>query len=195
MTTPAQLPTAQSAYEVRRSTIHGNGVFASRDIEAGECIVEYEGERISADESAIRAEQGGGPINHTFFFSLADGRVEFAYKDYKDPARLHKTMKLSAHDFIQRFLFHVLPAGFHRIRYYGFLANGKRKQNLARIRELLVPPQVPQDAFVEPVKEMLFRCPLCAGEHFKASADVKDAQTISWMLNLLSWKVTQGGGL
>ena len=75
MTTPAQLPTAQSAYEVRRSTIHGNGVFASRDIEAGECIVECEGERISADESAIRAEQGGGPINHTFFFSLADGRV------------------------------------------------------------------------------------------------------------------------
>ncbi len=75
MTTPSPLPSAAPAYEVRRSTIHGNGVFASRDIEAGECIVEYEGERISSDESAIRAEQGGGPINHTFFFSLADGRV------------------------------------------------------------------------------------------------------------------------
>ena len=75
MTTPSPLPTVQSAYQVRRSTIHGNGVFASRNIEAGECIVEYEGERISAEESAVRAEQGGGPINHTFFFSRADGRV------------------------------------------------------------------------------------------------------------------------
>ena len=63
------------AYEVRRSDIHGNGVFARRTIEAGECIVEYTGERITSDESAIRAEQGGGPVNHTFFFSLADGNV------------------------------------------------------------------------------------------------------------------------
>ena len=63
------------AYEVRRSDIHGNGVFARRRIDAGERIVEYEGERITSDESAIRAEQGGGPINHTFFFSLADGNV------------------------------------------------------------------------------------------------------------------------
>ncbi len=66
---------ASVAYEVRRSDIHGNGVFARRKIDAGERIVEYEGERITADESAIRAEQGGGPINHTFFFSLADGNV------------------------------------------------------------------------------------------------------------------------
>jgi SET domain-containing protein len=63
------------AYEVRRSDIHGNGVFARRKIAAGERIVEYTGERISSDESAIRAEQGGGPVNHTFFFSLADGNV------------------------------------------------------------------------------------------------------------------------
>jgi uncharacterized protein len=63
------------AYEVRRSTIHVNGVFARRRIDAGERIVEYTGERITADESAIRAEQGGGPVNHTFFFSVADGNV------------------------------------------------------------------------------------------------------------------------
>lgn len=66
---------ASVAYEVRRSPIHGNGVFASRTIEAGEYIVEYEGERITSDESAIRAENAGGPVNHTFFFSLADGMV------------------------------------------------------------------------------------------------------------------------
>ena len=63
------------AYEVHRSAIHGNGVFARRDIPAGECIVEYEGERITSDESAVRAETSGGPVNHTFFFSLADGNV------------------------------------------------------------------------------------------------------------------------
>ena len=63
------------AYEVRRSDIHGHGVFARRTIEAGERIVEYTGERIPSAESAIRAEQGGGPVNHTFFFSLADGNV------------------------------------------------------------------------------------------------------------------------
>jgi SET domain-containing protein len=76
MTTKSKPANTRSVpYEVRRSTIHGNGVFATRDIEAGEQIDEYTGERISADESAIRAEAGGGPVNHTFFFSLADGRV------------------------------------------------------------------------------------------------------------------------
>ncbi len=67
--------TIDVAYEVRRSEIHGNGVFARRKIDAGERIVEYTGERITADESAIRADAGGGPVNHTFFFSLADGMV------------------------------------------------------------------------------------------------------------------------
>ncbi|MES2899950.1 MAG: SET domain-containing protein-lysine N-methyltransferase [Pseudomonadota bacterium] len=75
MTKTAKPPKAEPAYEVHRSEIHGNGVFARRHIEAGERIVEYEGERITSDESAIRAEKGGGPINHTFFFSLADGNV------------------------------------------------------------------------------------------------------------------------
>lgn len=62
-------------YVVKRSPIHGNGVFARRKIRAGERIEEYTGERITAEESGIRAQQKGGPINHTFFFSLNDGRV------------------------------------------------------------------------------------------------------------------------
>ncbi|QYF92441.1 SET domain-containing protein [Massilia sp. PAMC28688] len=66
---------AKPCFEVRRSPIHGNGVFARRKIKAGERIVEYEGERITSDESGIRAEEGGGPVNHTFFFSLADGNI------------------------------------------------------------------------------------------------------------------------
>ena len=66
---------ATTLYEVRQSPVHGNGVFARRAIEAGERIIEYRGERISWDEATERAERRGGPINHTFYFSLADGRV------------------------------------------------------------------------------------------------------------------------
>jgi len=66
---------ADPAYEVKQSPVHGNGVFARRHIDAGERIIEYRGERISWDEATQRAEERGGPINHTFYFSLHDGRV------------------------------------------------------------------------------------------------------------------------
>jgi hypothetical protein len=64
--------------------------------------------------------------------------VTFKWKDYRisGPAR-YKTMSLSHHEFIRRFLLHVLPKGFHRIRHYGFLANGQRAGNLAQARALL----------------------------------------------------------
>jgi uncharacterized protein len=60
---------------VKESPIHGKGVFARRKIPAGSCIIEYTGERIDWSEAERRAEQKGGPINHTFYFSLHDGRV------------------------------------------------------------------------------------------------------------------------
>lgn len=66
---------ASPAYVVRRSNIHGNGVFATRKIRAGEQIIEYKGERIAWDEATRRAEESGGPVNHTFYFSLNDGCV------------------------------------------------------------------------------------------------------------------------
>jgi hypothetical protein len=64
--------------------------------------------------------------------------VTFKYKDYRieGPPR-YKTMTLPAHEFIRRFLIHVLPGGFHRIRHYGLFANGSRADNIARARELL----------------------------------------------------------
>ena len=55
-------------------------------------------------------------------------------------------MTLATHEFIRRFLMHVLPAGFHRIRYYGLLASGNRAENIARARELLMLPIIPVDA-------------------------------------------------
>lgn len=65
----------QPAYRVERSSVHGNGVFAQRDIAPGERIVEYAGREITWDEAQVRAEIQGGPHNHTFFFSLANGNV------------------------------------------------------------------------------------------------------------------------
>jgi Putative transposase/Transposase zinc-binding domain len=101
--------------------------------------------------------------------------VTFKWKDYRieGPDR-YKVMTLPTHEFIRRFLMHVLPAGFHRIRYYGFLASGQRAENVARARELLAPPIIPVDAIkaasanaaensnaAEPQTTNL--CPCCGG--------------------------------
>ena len=61
--------------KVERSPVHGNGVFATRKIEAGERIIEYTGERIDWPEALRRTDAGDGPVNHTFYFSLDDGQV------------------------------------------------------------------------------------------------------------------------
>lgn len=62
-------------YIVKSSDVHGYGMFARRKIRAGERIVEYKGERIQWAEAQRRSEAAGGPVSHTFFFSLSDGRV------------------------------------------------------------------------------------------------------------------------
>jgi hypothetical protein len=67
--------------------------------------------------------------------------VTFRWKDYRAKGRTrHKTMTLGTAEFMRRFLLHVLPSGFHRIRHYGLLANAARKENLAATRSLLQPP-------------------------------------------------------
>jgi hypothetical protein len=67
--------------------------------------------------------------------------VTFRWKDYRAKGRTrYKTMTLAAGEFIRRFLLHVLPTGFHRIRHYGLLANAGRKDNLAMARQLLNQP-------------------------------------------------------
>ena len=93
--------------------------------------------------------------------------VTFRWKDYRAKGKTrHKTMTLGAEEFMRRFLLHVLPGGFHRIRHYGLLANGSRKANLARARELLhaVPAATRKlrtaDAEIEHAKPC-FVCPHC----------------------------------
>src|SRR6516225_5527942 len=75
-------------------------------------------------------------IANSRLISLADGKVSFSWKDYRQN-RKTKVMTLDADEFIRRFLLHTLPDGFHRIRHYGFLANGGRNDKIALCRQLL----------------------------------------------------------
>jgi Putative transposase/Transposase zinc-binding domain len=83
-------------------------------------------------------------ISNRRLVALDERGVTFRWKDYRVKGNTrHKTMTLSANEFMRRFLLHVLPSGFHRIRYYGLISNAERKVNLARVRELLnEPPDV-----------------------------------------------------
>jgi len=106
-------------------------------------------------------------IANSRLISLDERGVTFKWKDYRAKGKTkYKTMTLSAEEFMRRFLLHVLPTGFHRIRHYGLIANAGRKDNLARVRQLLnVPPDSDDqptagDAKAEPVQPT-YVCPDC----------------------------------
>jgi hypothetical protein len=108
-------------------------------------------------------------ISNNRLLSMEDGQVRFRWKDYRDDNR-QKTMTLKAGEFIRRFLIHVLPDGFHRIRYYGFLGNSHRARKLARCRELIGmasagpaadPPADYRDRFEALTGQSLRQCPHC----------------------------------
>lgn len=108
-------------------------------------------------------------ISNTRLLDIGDENVRFRWKDYRNGNR-QKTMALSADEFIRRFLLHVLPEGFQRVRYYGFLANRDRQENLALCRELLkMPPPEPEaevkedyrDRYEELTGHSLKTCPAC----------------------------------
>jgi hypothetical protein len=87
-------------------------------------------------------------ISNRRLIACDENGVTFKWKDYRiEGAERYKTMTLATDEFIRRFLIHVLPAGFHRIRYYGMLNSSKRADNIARARELLALARViPIDA-------------------------------------------------
>ncbi len=77
-------------------------------------------------------------ISNQRLVALNERGVTFRWKDYRAKGRTrNKTMTLGADEFMRRFLLHVLPRGFHRIRHYGLIANAERRDNLKRARELL----------------------------------------------------------
>jgi len=115
--------------------------------------------------------------------------VTFKVKDYRiQGSGRYTTMTLNLAEFISRFLLHVLPKGFHRIRHYGLLASGGREENLAKARKLLAVP-MPEDASKEPATPvaagdtLATPCPCCGGrmivvETFQAGCQPGHAPTI-----------------
>jgi hypothetical protein len=108
-------------------------------------------------------------ISNNRLLDIDDGKVQFRWKDYRDDNR-HKTMTLGADEFIRRFLLHVLPDGFQRIRYFGFLANRYRAEKLALCRQLMqMPPPATTPEVNKDYKDRyealtgisLKKCPLC----------------------------------
>ena len=119
---------------------------------------------------------------------MDDGYVRFRYKDYRaDRSEPPTTMTLAAPEFMRRFLLHVLPAGFHRMRHYGLLGNRHRAHALARCRQLLgtivAPPSVGEtrrpdyrDRYESLTGVSLRACPVCADGHMIVTEAVRRAR-------------------
>lgn len=113
-------------------------------------------------------------ISNNRLIKMHDGRVTFAWKDYKHAAA-QRTMTLEADEFIRRFLMHVLPQGLQHIRHYGFLANRLRETKLAQCRQLLGAPAPPtaesgakedyRDLYLRLTGKSLRDCPVCGKGH------------------------------
>ena len=108
-------------------------------------------------------------ISNERILGVADDQVRFRYKDYAAGSAI-KEMRVDAAEFLRRFLLHVVPRGFMRVRHYGLLANRYRAARLARCRELLDAPAPPQKPAVapSPAERILqltgvdiLRCPVC----------------------------------
>ena len=110
-------------------------------------------------------------IANSRLVALDERGVTFRWKDYRDKGKTrHKTMTLSADEFMRRFLLHVLPGGFHRIRHYGFLSSGVRVKEIKAIRQILCvsqdsaqKPDDPPQEDTAPKKPWLI-CPCCGGD-------------------------------
>ncbi len=109
-------------------------------------------------------------ISNSRLIRLADKGVTFKWKDYRFQGRDRlKTMTLDAAEFIRRFLLHVLPSGFHRIRHYGLFAGTCRARNIERVRQALAASEgAPQRSRAEAGGEAedvapARRCPCCGG--------------------------------
>ena len=103
-------------------------------------------------------------ISNRRLISLNETGVTFRYKDYRrDGNERQRTMTLHADEFIRRFLLHVLPKGFHRIRHYGLLASAGRKANVARARELLATAMPSKTEEPVPPPPPRTPCPCCGG--------------------------------
>jgi len=125
-------------------------------------------------------------LSNDRILAVQNGQVSFSYRDRKDNNRL-KSKTLDAEEFICRFLLHVLPEGFMRIRHFGFLANRSKKQMLLQCRKLLdldpTLPEMPKRSAQDLLQELtgigLSRCPRC---HNKTLIVIKELPPLSGLL-------------
>ena len=125
-------------------------------------------------------------ISNNRLRDIENGMVRFSWKDYRHQDR-QKLMTLSVDEFIHRFLLHVLPQGFHRIRYYGLLGNRHRAEKLARCRELLGMPPTEQvedqteqdyrDRYEALSGASLKQCPVCQQGQMLTIATIEAIRT------------------
>src|SRR5262249_8764689 len=122
-------------------------------------------------------------ISNHRLLEFSDGRVTFSYKDYA-AGNVTKTMALEVQEFTRRFLLHVLPTGFVRIRHYGFLANRCRKEKLEICRKLIEQsgrgvlmngPGAGQTDDAQTAQKEFFLCPVCR----KGRMVIIDPMTVS----------------
>jgi hypothetical protein len=106
-------------------------------------------------------------ISNSRLIAADNGGVTFKWKDYRTKGReRQKIMTLAAHEFIRRFLIHVLPSGFHRIRHYGLFASASRADNVAQARQLLAVPEPHSETADAPdgnEPPLTQPCPCCGG--------------------------------
>ena len=150
-----KIPTANN--EIKASRRKNWVVYAKKPFGSPQTVLDYLGRythRVALSKDRI--------------IKVENGEVTLSYRDRKDGGR-KKTMTLEAQEFIRRFLLHVLPDGFMRIRHFGFLANRSKKHALTRCRKLLdLDPALPQspilsaqDLLVKITGVDLSRCPCC----------------------------------
>ena len=107
-------------------------------------------------------------ITNNRIISIESGRVTFSYCDRSDDNKI-KELSVTAEEFIRRFLLHILPGGFMKIRYYGFLAHANKKESIPLLRQLINPEAEFVEKLMETVEEMMLRltgvdlslCPEC----------------------------------
>jgi hypothetical protein len=122
-------------------------------------------------------------ISNRRLISADESGVTFKYKDYRlDGSARYKRMTLATHEFIRRFLIHVLPKGLHRIRHYGLLAKANCAANLAQARQLLaVPlgtnePETPKASTNDEQRVLPSPCPCCGGRMIIIEAFARGCQ-------------------
>jgi hypothetical protein len=151
-------------------------VYSKRPFAGPEKVVEYLGRyshRVAISNRRIK--------------SLANGRILFDYKDYKDfdaqGAPKHKERNVSASQFIRQFLLHVLPKGFRKIRYYGFLGGNNRRKMVELCRGLIIQQGLAYESAVEsvdesaPIEEPV--CPHCGGA-LRLKSELKPKRAGPW---------------